>query len=38
MWAATIPRLTCTPPRTVSAQCYYDNRYWTLWKLPMVGH
>ena len=18
-------------------QCYYDNRYWTMWKLPMFG-
>jgi ribulose-bisphosphate carboxylase small chain len=18
-------------------QCYYNNRYWTLWKLPMFG-
>ena len=19
------------------ATCYYDNRYWTMWKLPMFG-
>merc|ERR1712063_146646 len=24
-------RITCT------TACYYDNRYWSLWKLPMFG-
>ena len=30
--AAAVPRSCCS-----SLQLYYDNRYWTMWKLPMFG-
>ena len=29
--------LTLACLASIRMQCYYDNRYWTMWKLPMFG-
>ena len=34
--AAAVPPRPCRPCSS-SLQLYYDNRYWTMWKLPMFG-
>jgi ribulose-bisphosphate carboxylase small chain len=33
---AVVSSESCTRMGSV-ATCYYDNRYWTMWKLPMFG-
>lgn len=32
-----LPDCRCRRPVFPYAQNYFDNRYWTMWKLPMFG-